>query len=269
MYDDPVFLLGMPRSGTTWLSMIFESHPRFVVRLSPNFSYPLKDRLTVKSNAAEWSEVLCEALNSSDPYLTQDWQRDAGNLTNRPPEAGADRLAIKDTRYHAVYQAGMNRLPKAKTIYIVRNPAAVLDSWWRSPEFPLDADFDQEWRSGSCRKLGTLGEYWGFDDWVAVTNGYLELAAADPDRYLIVSYDALVTNSAVLVQDMFGFLGVAPATEVSVFIEASHADHADDAYSVFKDPARALNQWKQHLPEHILATVSAELTGTRLAEFLV
>ena len=149
----PVFLLGMPRSGTTWLSQIFESARDFVVRLSPPYSYAFRDRLTEASRREDWHEVLQGAISSEDAFLTQDWRRDSGELTRfEKDSASITRLAVKDTRFHHLYRAGMAALPGARTIYIVRHPAASLWSWKNCKEFPDVAVFEEEWRTARCRK---------------------------------------------------------------------------------------------------------------------
>lgn len=41
--DRPILLFGMPRSGTTWLGKIFDSHPRTLYRHEPDSYTPLSD----------------------------------------------------------------------------------------------------------------------------------------------------------------------------------------------------------------------------------
>ena len=66
--EETIFLLGMPRSGTTWLSQIFEASPEIVVRLSPNYSYPLKNTLSLAGDREAWIRQLSAALESDDPF---------------------------------------------------------------------------------------------------------------------------------------------------------------------------------------------------------
>ena len=159
--DSPVFLLGMPRSGTTWLSQIFESSRDFVVRLSPPYSYAFRGRLTEASGRDEWRQVLQGTIASSDAFLTQNWRRDTGELTDFDKDAAnVARLAVKDTRFHRLYRAGMSVLPRAKSIYIIRHPAAALWSWRNCKEFPAEADFAIEWRR-ALQETGWAGRLLG------------------------------------------------------------------------------------------------------------
>jgi len=268
MHDNPTFLLGMPRSGTTWLSQLIEAHPSFLVRLSPNYSYPLKNKLNPSSTLNEWTEVLTEAIETTDEFMTQDWQRDAGNLIERPSEARATRLAIKDTRFHDTYLAGMRVLPDARTVYLVRNPCAVLYSWHRSPEFPADADWTQEWRTGTTRKREGDGEFWGFNDWMDITQRYLDLSALLPNRVFILRFESLMYELEPTLERLMDFLEAPVDQAMAEFARRSHGGHDPNPYSIHKDPNAVLDSWRGNLEETIEQAVAADLAGTELEQFL-
>lgn len=264
----PVFLLGMPRSGTTWLSQIFESAPQCVVRLSPPYAYDYRGRLDINSDGNEWCDVLRETINTKDPFLTQNWRRETGELTRFDKDLRqADYIAVKDTRFHDLYISAMAKLPRARLIYIVRHPAATLASWRSCKEFPSDANFEQEWRSGQCRKIEGDGEFWGFDDWLALTKSYFAAAKADPKRYLVVRYESLVTDARPTVERMFHFCGFDAPPETISFLEQSQSNHDPRPYSVLKGRAEP-NAWRKVFPEHILREVETETAAAGLAELL-
>ena len=267
--DEPVFLLGMPRSGTTWLSQIVESAPEAIVRLSPNYAYPLKNRLSAASTAAEWRAVLAHALATDDPFMTQNWRRDSGDLVRFPKArvAGRPILFVKDTRFHGHYRVAMDRLPRAKCVYIVRHPAASLHSWRRSPEFPEGAAFEAEWRSGACRKGTGSGEYWGFDDWKALTLDYQACCLRNPDRYLVLRYEDLVGNARREAARVFAFCGLALGAPTEAFIRESQSRDEPGAYSVFRQKDVA-GRWRRDFPADILGRIEADLAETPLAVFL-
>lgn len=265
----PVLLIGMPRSGTTWLSQIVESAPEFLVRLSPNYSYPLKNLLTEDSTAAEWVDVLGRAAESDDPFLTQDWRRTSGELPwfDGDP-ARVVRLAIKDTRFHAVYQQGMRVLPGALAVHIVRSPVAGLRSWYRSEEFhPEDGTFEEQWRDGGGRKREGWGEYWGFDDWMTVTESWLRLGEELPGRVLTVAYEDLRADPVTVARRIFGFAGLDLPEETVRFITDSRSRHDGRTYSVFKDPT-VREDPAAGLPAPVVDEISREVRGTRLEGFL-
>jgi hypothetical protein len=264
----PIFLLGMPRSGTTWLSQIVESSPECVVRLSPNYSYRLKNSLSLTSTAADWTRTLRDACSSDDPFLTQNFRRESGELCffDAEPECERRHLAVKDTRFHELYLSAMDVLPRAKIVYIARHPAAALWSWRSCKEFPPTAEFREQWRHGACRKVDGPGEYWGFDDWKALTFRYCALAAREPARYLIVEYEELVSACVAETKRIFAFLGVPYAPRTEAFITLSQSVHDERAYSVFKTK-EVVDAWRADFPTAILREIRSELSGTMLERF--
>ncbi len=262
----PLFLLGMPRSGTTWLSQIFESSPDFLVRLSPNYSHPLKNQIDLTASKADWIDHLSAAAESDDPFMTQNWRRDTGELATFPSTTDAAQyLAIKDTRFHDLYQRAMELLPDALLIYVVRHPGGAINSWWQSEEFPSDSDIIEEWRTGECRKQ-TMGEYWGFSDWRCLTERYLYLEEQDPNRYRVFRYEDLVRERESISADLFAFVGCEIPPSTQAFLGESKSRHDERSYSVYKDPS-VVDRWRSELPPEIRSSIDAELAGTRLARF--
>jgi hypothetical protein len=268
MIERPIFLLGMPRSGTTWLSQVFDAHSEVLVRLSPNFSYALKDRLTLNSDRKAWLEVLGEAASSDDRFLTQDWRRERGDLPVHGSKAQPRNLVIKDTRYFGVYRAGIERLTEARCLFVVRHPCATLNSWIDSAEFPENARIEEEWREGKCRKGFGSGEYWGFEDWCRQTRAFLALQEQDPEHYLVFSFEQLVRDPAANLRSLFSFTGIELSDEVLEFVTRSHERHESDGYSVFKNPHHVLERWRENFPSDIAETITAELSGTDLESYI-
>ncbi len=267
--DNPVFLLGMPRSGTTWLSQVFESSPDFVVRLSPPYAYAFRGQVTKASSPEDWRAMLSAAIESRDRFVTQDWRRDTGELGafNKDP-ARATRLAVKDTRFHDLYAAAMAALPAAKLVYIVRHPAAALWSWRNCKEFPAEAKFEDEWRNGQCRKREGEGEYWGFDDWATLSAAYLDAAKAAPDRYHVVRYEDLVRRGAETAETLFAFCDMPMRPETLAFLKDSQTRFDPRPYSVFKG-GKSNDAWRSGFPEDILSVIEDETQGRGLGEYLV
>ena len=264
----PLLLLGMPRSGTTWLSQIFESSPDFIVRLSPNYSWPLKNHLNLSSSREEWISSFSAALTTDDEFMTHNFRRVTGELTTFSPRSmqTVKRLAIKDTRFHDLYQRCMELFSEAQTIYLVRHPGGVLNSWWRSKEFPATASFADEWRGGACRKIEGPGEYWGFDDWCSLTAHYSTLEKQAPERFRVCRYEELVRNPAQVSSELFEFAGCTLHPDTRAFLRDSQSRHDDRTYAVFKNPSVA-DRWRSELPEDVQETIRAELAGTPLEEF--
>ena len=64
-----VWISGMPRSGTTWLSQIFASSPDVRLKFCPLFSYEFKNALTEQSTAEDWRELFAAVYTKKSEYL--------------------------------------------------------------------------------------------------------------------------------------------------------------------------------------------------------
>ncbi|MCZ6643305.1 MAG: sulfotransferase [Gammaproteobacteria bacterium] len=268
LVNAPVFLLGMPRSGTTWLSQIYESSPQVLLRLSPNYSYPLKNMLDEQSSKDDWIKQLTAALDTDDPFMTHNWRREKGELEwiDKDPTV-VRQLVIKDTRFHHLYLKGMNFFPDAKCLFVVRHPCGHLNSWRSSSEFPRGADFESNWRSGACRRDEGPGEYWGFDDWKALALEYLALEDAQPDRFKVFRYEDLVADPLGMTQALFQFVGLEFHDDVRSFLVRSHATHDPNVFSVFRSP-KVADRWRGEFSVHIAEEIFRELQGTKLERFI-
>lgn len=264
----PVFLLGMPRSGTTWLSQIFEHSPEVLMRLSPNYSYAMKNALNENSIADEWTAQLSAAIVTDDSFMTQNWKREKGELDWIDKDERVRLLMIKDTRFLELYLIGMGLLPAAKCLFIVRHPCGALNSWRKSSEYPSGSDFHAEWRTGACRKSEGPGEYWGFEDWKRTARLFLAAEAKDPGRVRVFRYEDLVDRPVETTETLFEFAGIEVAAEVSDFLTRSHARHDPNAFSVFRSPTVA-ESWQREFPEDIAAQVLADIQNTDLERFTI
>jgi hypothetical protein len=268
MFSNIVWISGMPRSGTTWFSQILASHPDVRLKFCPLFSYEFKNMLDENSTAGEWRNLLQKVYITEGEYLDQEHLRRYGHIPefrvrNKDPSV----LAIKSTRYHNLTTGLVRKCPEIKWIGLVRNPCAAIYSWLDNPlEFPQGADPQAEWRSGSCRK-GNPGEFWGYDDWKAVTEMFLDLEDEHPGRFYLARYEEFVDSLSLKVRDMFEWLGLDMHEQTLEFLNLSQQKHVNHKRSVYKNPESA-NRWKIELSTDIRKIIETDLTGTRLAQFL-
>lgn len=268
MFKNIVCIFGMPRSGTSWLSQIFDSSPSVRFRLSPLFSYEFKNQLNESSSRRDWEIVLQGAYRSSNAFMNQTYRRDAQEYpVFSEKDSAPENLVIKDTRFHNLIEPMLSLFNNLRIIAIVRHPCGAIHSWLKAPrEFPSGADPLREWRSGACRKTA-YGEFWGFDDWMTVTRLHLRLARAMPDRFRITRYEQLVREPIGETQRLFDFSGIAYSDQTASFLRDSHARHLDGEYAVFKDPSVA-DAWRTGLHPAIRDRILADLAGTDLEEFV-
>jgi hypothetical protein len=268
MFQKIVWLTGMPRSGTNWLSQIFASHPDVRLKFCPLFSYEFKNALDKNSSASEWRELFTKVYRTKGDYLDQEYLRRKGFVpTFAQKNKNPSLLVIKSTRFHNLTPGLLEKCPEIKWIGIVRNPCASIFSWISNPlEFPSDADSYSEWRTGQCRKNGP-GEFWGFEGWKMVASMFLSFENKFPDRFRILSYKSLVQSVQEQTRSMFAWLGLNFPEQTAYFLRDSQGRHVGHQRAVFKSPA-STERWRRELDPKIKAAIMEELTDTPLARFL-
>ena len=268
MYRQIINIFGMPRSGTSWLSQIFDSSPEVRFRRSPLFSYEFKNYVNEQSGKDAWEHVFKGAYLSESEFMNQTVRR---NAKEYPVFTEKDQypefLVMKDTRFHNLIKRLLELFENVKAVMIVRHPCGSIHSWLKSPsELPSTADPMREWRTGSCRKNG-YGEFWGFEDWKLVTHLHLRLAKAYPERCIIQKYEDLVRNPVRETKRLFAFCGLRYSPQTNLFIKECHTRHVENEYAVYKNPSVAY-AWRSGLSPDIKEAILNEIAGTDLEEFI-
>ena len=263
-----VWLTGMPRSGTTWVSQFFAASPHIRVKFCPLYSYTFKNSMTEKDDASSWNSFFKRVYETRDEYMDQTYLSKEGLIpVFRDKDEYPQTLLIKSNRHHHLTESLLGKLPDLRMIALVRNPLAAINSWICNPtEFPSDADPLQEWRSGSCRKKG-IGEYWGFDDWKSVTLMHLNLENIYSDRFFLHRYEELIRNPYEQARVMFDQIGVQYSQHVDDFIRNSKLKHVEHPRSVFKTRQNN-NKWKTQLDSRIIESILSDLSNTVLEKFI-
>jgi hypothetical protein len=263
-----VWLSGMPRSGTTWVSQFFAASPHVRVKFCPLFSYAFKNAMSAGDSADAWRDFFHKVYRTPDDYMDQRHLRDKGlvpEFSHSNPSPGT--LLIKSNRFHNLTEPLLEKLPEIQFLTIVRDPVATILSWLSNPlEFPAHADPVDEWRTGRCRKTAE-GEFWGFDDWKRVTSMHLSMLKKYPNRFFLHRYEQVAQTPQAAARKMFSQLNIEFTPEVSAFIERSQARHDSHPRSVFK--SRDLNPGSSEtLRPDIVASIHRDLGNTDLAAFL-
>jgi len=268
MYKKIIVIVGMPRSGTNWLSQIIESCPNVRFRLSPFFSYDFKNMVNEDSSKAEFEKVFQGAYISNNEFMTQMKNRSKGHFPifkirdKNPPF-----LAIKMTRFHNLLFRMLKLFDNLKIVLIIRHPCGAINSWIKSKnEFPKNADYMKEWRYGKCRKISSY-EFWGFEDWKKVTRLHLSLQRKYPKKFFIQKYEALIDYPLEQTKNLFKFLDLNYTAQTNNFLIESQNKHDNNEYAVFKDKS-VKDKWKKELSKDIANSIIADLKGGPLEVFL-
>jgi hypothetical protein len=268
MYERVVVVTGMPRSGTSWLGEIVHSAPPVRLRVSPPFSWELKNCIAPGAPKAAWDDMLARAYRSSDPFMTQRERRLSGEyptFADKPDEPPV--LAVKFDRFLDLVPEMLAHYPDLRVAAIIRHPCGAIHSWLTAPrEFPPDADPLANWRSGAAKKVWP-GDFFGFDDWLAMTRMHLELARRHPDRVVLLRYEALVADPVAQARRVFDTLDLPFGAQTRDFLAASHSRGPDTPYAVYK-PKSVKDRWRRELQPEIRDAILAELEPGELDAFL-
>lgn len=260
-------IFGTPRSGTSWLGHIFNSHPDVALRFQPLFSYGHKGRLTTHSSAEEVRTFFKEILCSQDAFatMTSEEQKDYPDFQK---SALLTHVVFKETRYLHIIENMLAQCSDIKVIGIVRNPLAVLASWMLAPkEFKPGWDIYGEWRRAPSKNQNKPEEFFGFDKWKESTDAFLRFESQFPQQFLLVRYDELNRAPLDATRKIFEFCDLKVSDQVEEFLRASKSRHDSDPYSVFRAKAND-DRWQGVLPADIAKQIIMELQHTPLEIFI-
>jgi hypothetical protein len=264
-----IWINGMPRSGTSWLGQIFDSHPDVCYRLSPLFSYRFKNRVNENATPDEWNNLFKQVYEVHDEFMEQMEKKIDGRYPTFSIKTSPSKiLAIKSTRFHNLVEGALNKIEDIKIVHIVRNPCAVINSWIKAPkEFPPDSDIETNWRTGKNRKTAQE-EFWGFDDWKKLSYLYIYLSSKYPKKVYMIRYEKIVDNPEYEIEKLFRWVGLNIHPQTKQFLIDSMISHISDPYAVFKKSSEVKSRWRNELPRYIADEIYNDLSGTELEEFL-
>jgi len=248
---------GVPRSGTTWLGSIFDSHERVLFRHQPLFSYAYKGALHGSSSASDVSSFFRALADSEDDFVTQRDAKTKGLVPNfKKIEGGMVAVAYKEARYHHIIENLLKVDSEIKVVGIVRNPKSVICSWFNAPrEFDSTWSKEQEWYGASKKNGGRDEEFYGFKKWLEVYELFTYLSLEYPNRFKVVNYTDLLSDPITEVKEIFHFCGLDYGQQTDRFLSGSDGiDRSDEPYSVFRT-AQVDDKWVRDLPSSIVSKI--------------
>lgn len=262
-----IAIFGTPRSGTSWLGQIFNSHPDVALRFQPLFSYGHKGSLTEHSSSDEICTFFEEILHTQDSFASMSSEFHK-NYPSFHKSIVPTHIVFKETRYLNVIENILNQCNEVKIIGIVRNPLAVLASWFLAPkEFNPEWDLGCEWREAPSKNRNRPEEFYGFDKWKESAEAFLRFKSKFPRQFYLVRYDELNRETLDTTSKLFDFCGLKVYEQVRDFLTASKSRHDSDPYSVFRANASD-DGWQGVLPDDIVNQIKSELKHTQLYTFL-
>ncbi len=265
-----IVIHSVPRSGSTWLGAIFDSHPQVIYRYQPLFSYAFKSFLDEKATPSRIDEFFKQISQSNDDFINQKEDIEKGKIPVFKKEETLIAISYKEVRYHHIVSNLLEKTPTLKAIFLVRNPLATLYSWKNAPrEFKkeLGWKFDEEWLYAPSKNAGKREEYNGYAKWKEAALLFLKLANKYPNNVRLVCYEDLIKNPLEVTKQLFDFCHLNLTTQTTDFLKSSTSVNQSDPYSVFKTKTIKDNHWHS-LPLEIINYIKKDLANTQLEKFL-
>jgi hypothetical protein len=189
--DAPLFIVGAPRSGTTWVQRLLLDHPQICggqeSHFFPGFAYPMQmfDPLPRGERPVNLSTYWTKAAFFEE--LRGIWRRTMTPIVQAKPTA---TVLVEKTPQHAQYMDRIiDLLPASRFIHVIRDSRAVVASLlaasreqWGARWAPSDAlTAARLWKS-HVLQAGTRGASLGPQRYTTV---HFEQLCADPVRHLI------------------------------------------------------------------------------------
>lgn len=300
--ENPIFILGSPRSGTTWLGKIFDSHPEVRYIHEPEIAFPPVDvpvftpeggtyaadmqryidwwcrswhprsRASVpafaKAYATGWHgrKAFIHTARAAYHVLDQ-WLRLPGVW---PPltDVQNGQPVIKGVNLLGRVPALLAACPEARIIHLVRNPCAQVASVLRGSDDNIAVSALPS--STYADKVGLTRQRLERADnveraawkWVCFNEDVLTL---DDRRIRTVPYEQIVHSTLECVSGLFAFAGLTFDDACQRFIMQERCGGGSRArYSLKRDPQAAVSGWRAELPASAQATIRKIAQPTRV-----
>lgn len=260
----------VPRSGSTWLGTIFDSHPRVIYKYQPLFSYKFKDYLSEYSSNKRIVQFFDELKTTEDEFLDQKKAKKRGIVPKFKKESSTEAVVYKEVRYHHVLENILSKAEDVKVIGLIRNPLSTIYSWLNAPkEFKKDEGWkvEEEWRFAPKKNLCKPEEFNGYEKWKEVALLFESFQELYPENFMLVKYHDLLSNTEDEVRRIFKFADLKVSAQTMSFLSKSRNKTMDDPYSVYR-AKKADNKWKGKLPKDIVSFIKEDLESKGLEKYL-
>ncbi|MCC6447826.1 MAG: sulfotransferase domain-containing protein [Chitinophagaceae bacterium] len=264
----------VPRSGSSWIGQIFNSSSRVCFKYQPLFSYAFKDYLNEQSSLEDINNFFKNISNSKDPFLNQEEQIKKGYYPQFEKNGHKEFIIYKEVRYHNLLKNLLEKDKDLKVIGIIRNPLAVIHSWWKAPkEFKAELGWkiEEEWRWAPLKNQNRPEEFNGYEKWKEVALLFEELKEKYPNRFYLLKYIDLCIDPYSTTKDLFEFCQIPFEEQTVMFLRQSQEAGilAEDPYSVYRSSKKETDdKWRNGLPYLIVEEIQRDLKNSILEKYL-
>jgi len=212
------FICGAPKSGTTWLQRLMNSHPEVVCKGEGHFieKFVLPMAEVFRGHNAKMS-LVADAVYSGNPYYRQtsndEFFRICHDFIFNKIAEGEKGTAVyfgdKTPRYYEYIRNIKNIYPKSKIICILRDPRdLVVSRFYHAARAGVEGIFTVDSESRKSQIKLTISQ---FINCVSIINDAKDKYNND---IFITKYESLIGNSIFETKEIFKFLGANSDSEL-------------------------------------------------------
>lgn len=215
--SSPIFIIGMPRSGTTLLEAAIAAHP------DVDAAGEVPAMPFVLGKFLNWSKSDNEPVGSIDRDELDDWRRTYLTQAERFGAKGDRVFTDKQPSNFMSVGLAAQIFPAARFIYLRRNPIETGFSIFRR-------NFTRQWAFST--RLQSIAHYYA--EHCRIADHWLETM---PGRIAFVQYEDLVRNFEPTLKDLAAFCGLEWREEMLRYYEADRSVITFSAAQVRKPPS--------------------------------
>lgn len=252
---EPVFLIGCPRSGTTWLQSLIASHPDVYTGVETQF-FP-----AVHTMALEFwrgRDFLCGIGAYLEPgqFFGMAAEMFWKVVSTLPEPARPPRVFLEKSPHHAlVGETILNTFPGARFIHLIRDPRTTVSSLLR-----VHRSWGRTWAPGNVRDAAV---FWKSH----VTAARLLRNTLGPEQFLELHYEECAAAPERALAAIWSWLGLTPEPETldrAVRENALRGGEAAQPFPSVKLPAVEKNGDTVVFPEDFVGKAARSAAETDL-----
>ena len=272
-----LILLSTGRGGSSFLGSLFYNNPRVMYWFEPlrtierlvfDEKVPIKYEETCIEVLDKFYQCNFSSISDTilSAFFTKLIRKDGNTISNEHfPQFSKTLISKACNNYsHTVTKILNERVPyktiealkdifqqqnqyDVKLVHLVRDPRAVIYSRvklkWMGDH--LDPSFRENVQSSICDPV--------------LQNVRLGLFSPPlwlKNRFKVVRYEDLVANTANLTRELYSFAGFDWSASIDKWISilANNSEHSADAFSLYRNPSVAMNEWR-NAPEPFIRAV--------------
>ena len=242
----------VPRSGSSWLLSIFNSHMNTKCVYQPLFSYAFKDVLNENSTKCDFNTFIDNISVTNDDFCTMKSNLHTNNGKNLPLIFNKNittSVVMKHVTHHYLIDHLINFDSNIKIIGLIRNPENTIASQMKASHENLI-----DWLDGTDKNIGKEC-YFGFNKWIQINKYFIKLKEKFEHNVYLIEYENLLKNPHEEINKLFIFCGLTMDLQTENFIHESTTISDTYDYSVFRDKKTMLKS-THSLPSNIIDHIS-------------